>query len=50
MEGKGEGRHTFENSHGSGVVVYSSCGSKGSGYDGWRGHEVVGEGVVEITL
>ena len=43
-------RRTFEYPHRSRKVVDSPCGSEGSGDDGRRGHEIVGEGVVQIPL
>lgn len=42
--------HTLEYSHGSWVVVDSPGSPQSSGDNGWGGHEIVCEGVVEVTL
>lgn len=42
--------HTLEYSHGSWVVIDSPGGPQSSGDNGWGGHEIVCEGVVEVTL
>lgn len=41
---------TLKYPHSGREVVDSPRGSQGGGDDGWRGHEVVGEGVVEVAL
>ena len=45
----GKGR-TLENADGGGKVVDPPGGLEGSGDDGGRGDEIVGEGVVEVAL
>jgi hypothetical protein len=41
---------TFKDPHGGGEIVDSASGSQRSGDDGGRGHEIVRECVVQITL
>lgn len=44
------GLDTLEDTDGSGVVVHTAGGLKSSDDDGGRGDEIVGEGVVQVTL
>ena len=44
------GELAFENSHGGWIVIDSSGGSQSSGNNAWRGHEIVGERVVQVAL
>ena len=41
---------TLEDPHGSWVVIDTSGGLQGGDEDGWRWDEIVGEGIVEVTL
>lgn len=50
LKGGADARLTFEDPHGGGVVVDASGGLEGCDDDGRRGHQVVGEGVVQVAL
>ena len=43
-------KRTFKYSDCGWVVVYTSCGFQSSYHDGRRGDEIVGKGIVEISL
>ena len=44
------GTRTFKYSDCGWVVVYTSCGFQSSYHDGRRGDEIVGKGIVKISL
>ena len=44
------GRHTFEDTDSGGEVVDTTSSTEGGNNHGWRGDEIVSEGIVQVTL